>query len=957
MVRVDTIEEIKEKREMEKAPPPPKFSALDYTKAIASTLALDGGSIGNLIKNGRVGWLKYTENMSAKDLAKVVATLVIFTAAGNLKPTKSGAIRFARSKGNKITPSFKEKVEKAVEKYNEQPRGKQLQGLQKIRQSSVDALTSLLRDTKNKADRQTIKGELAEAAKKLNETKENVKAEAKRNADEAAQVERIKEKVRQEKQKTKFEKESDKKVADYITRKKAYDAKVAEIIKKNPNAFKTKVSAKTKAERQAEEMVDLFRDPKEVAREQAEIARLKKEGLDLEKEKGLIDSQAKQAEGKESGGADSKADESKTEKPESERQGSKGEPPSKTPSKTSGKERSSSRSQTSEPSKAEGKEPTTKEQAEKQAEKETKERRDKETKEALEKSKREDKPNFDDEPTETEPLLEREREQTTDEMIDSEIELNRQEREASSIVKKAATAGTIGTIGTEIVNKLTNNESTNLTRRRNFEDADESGFTTETVKEGEAGTQSTEEPSDEPSEEPSDEPTEATITFVGSYKEKRTQNTENIDELFSITIQACTDVYDNKIGEEKRYNYFGNFNVPFLFFRYQRILYIAFRGTDIYSISNVITDLSTSEINLIKTRTTSNYLRDHRPFNKLLGRNANIEFFLGIILQLQKSYEFILDRIKDIDHTINSIVLTGHSLGGAMAQLFTYVYNNSIIPNKIPIKHMITYGQPRILFNKPEYIKMFESSVNSYHRVWNTLDPIPYLPFKKEVILDSMMESNIFSGYTHVGNSFNISGNIINNDINLILYEIIKGNKDKIEMLLENKDLLNHSKLLKFMLSEKYLDLLLYGFYKCLESVEVKEEITEEQLNFITMELQKDTSKLLSYAEKCELVKPFGLKELMLMNPIGDDIEEENFSIECIAGCSIASNKITSEAHKLTYYHDHIDKLIARQVDEKKPLVEVIDKEHFYEANYKLFENVEGLFIGEFQNGDFIEIK
>jgi len=206
MVRVDTIEEIKEKREMEKAPPPPKCSALDYTKAIASTLALDGGSIGNLIKNGRVGWLKYTENMSAKDLAKVVATLVIFTAAGNLKPTKSGAIRFARSKGNKITPSFKEKVEKAVEKYNEQPRGKQLQGLQKIRQSSVDALTSLLRDTKNKADRQTIKGELAEAAKKLNETKENVKAEAKRNADEAEQVERIKEKVRREKQKKKNEK-------------------------------------------------------------------------------------------------------------------------------------------------------------------------------------------------------------------------------------------------------------------------------------------------------------------------------------------------------------------------------------------------------------------------------------------------------------------------------------------------------------------------------------------------------------------------------------------------------------------------------------------------------------------------------------------------------------------------------------------------------------------------------
>ena len=70
MVRVDNIEEIKEKREMDKAQPKEKFSALDYTKAIASTLALDGNSIGNLIKDGRIGWLKATENMSAGDLAK-----------------------------------------------------------------------------------------------------------------------------------------------------------------------------------------------------------------------------------------------------------------------------------------------------------------------------------------------------------------------------------------------------------------------------------------------------------------------------------------------------------------------------------------------------------------------------------------------------------------------------------------------------------------------------------------------------------------------------------------------------------------------------------------------------------------------------------------------------------------------------------------------------------------------
>ena len=80
-----------------------------------------------------------------------------------------------------------------------------------------------------------------------------------------------------------------------------------------------------------------------------------------------------------------------------------------------------------------------------------------------------------------------------------------------------------------------------------------------------------------------------------------------------------------------------------------------------------------------------------------------------------------------------------------------------------------------------------------------------YLPFKKKVFIDNMIGSNILSGYTHVGNSFNLDGNIVNNDIDLILYEILKGNKEKIDMLLDNKDLLTNSKLLKFMLNTYYI--------------------------------------------------------------------------------------------------------------------------------------------------------
>jgi len=560
-----------------------------------------------------------------------------------------------------------------------------------------------------------------------------------------------------------------------------------------------------------------------------------------------------------------------------------------------------------------------------------------------------DMPDFSDKADgkESEPLIDKEK--PLDEIIDESIERNRQEKEGSDTVKKVSGAGAGAIITTEVVEKLTRGGDDETRRRRNFELDDESGFTEEPVKE--------DEPDTEPAPAPSPAPSVATanISYI-NHKEKRTQTTENIDELFSITIKVCTDAYDNTVGEERNYYYFERFSVPFLFFVSQKILYIGFRGTD--SVSNILTDLTTADIPAFKNNNNSNFLNRHSPFKEILDPVAsNIEFFLGIILELKQSYKFIIDRIEDIDHSINSIVVCGHSLGGAMAQLFTYVYNNSNENkyDKIPIKHTVTYGQPRVLVDKQEYIQLFNDSVRSYYRVWNTLDPIPYVPFKKKVVIDNMMSSNILSGYTHVGNSFDLAGNIVNNDVNLLLYEILQGNKDKIQMLLENKDLLTNSKLLKFMLSDKYLNLQLYTFYRCLENVEVKEEITQEQLTFLTSELQKDTSKLLSYAEKCNLVKAFGIADILKMNPIGDDIDEQNFTIDCIAGCSIASNKITSKAHKLEYYHELLDKLIARQIDEKKPIFEVIDKVNFYKTSPDLFKNVIGMVDGDFTDGQIIQ--
>jgi hypothetical protein len=861
MVLLPTTDEIRERIESEKAPPPQTFSALDYTKAIASTLALDGNSIGNLIKDGRVGWLKATSNMSPEQLALTISTLVIFSAVGNAKPTKSGAISFAKSKGNTITESFRQKVERAVEEYNKQDRATQLDGIQKIRQSSVDALVDLRRNTTRRADQVALDIEINEARTKLNESILEKQANDLNKLDRYIQFKVEKGVIVRDKPTELQNKVDDMNAEGGYLGKYKYKVENGEIVidrpKADPEVIKTNEAITEENLRIAEESIRKMKEAEEKAK--AEDKKID-EDPDFD-EKGTPD------------GGD-------------------------------------------------------------------------EVIETREKLTDEDKPDFSD--TKDTGV----RDEPVEEMIDRTIESNRQEEEATETIKKVSGAGAGAVITTEIVEKLTRGEDDETRRRRNFELDDEPGFTEEPVKEGEEGTQATTTPTPAPTPAPT--PEQANITFI-NHKEKRTQTTENIDILFSITIDACDKAYDDTIGFQRNYFYFSKFNVPFLLFITRRTLFIAFRGTA--SVSNVLTDMTTADIPFFKNNNNSNFLYDHQPFNSILDPVAsNIEFHLGIILRLKESYPFIIEKIKDLDHLINSIVVTGHSLGGAMAQLFTYVYNNSNEDkyNKIPIKHLVTYGQPRILIDKPEYIKLFDNSVEGYHRVWNTLDPVAYVPFKKKVTIDNMMGSNILSGYTHVGNSFNLSGNIVNNDVDLILYEILKGNKEKIEMLLDKKDLLTNSKLLKFMLSDKYLSLQLYTFYKCLEEVEVKEEITQEQLTFLTNELQKDTSNLLNYAEKCDLVKPWGIADILKMNPLTDDVDEQNFTIDCIAGCSISSNKVTSKAHKLEYYHSLLDDLIARQINDKKPIFEVIDKVDFYERKVNLFDGVIGMTTGEFNNGDVV---
>jgi len=72
----------------------------------------------------------------------------------------------------------------------------------------------------------------------------------------------------------------------------------------------------------------------------------------------------------------------------------------------------------------------------------------------------------------------------------------------------------------------------------------------------------------------------------------------------------------------------------------------------------------------------------------------------------------------------DTVVLVGHSLGGALAELDA-LFMTMNLPSSVHIK-AVTYGTPRV--GNPAYATFFDSMVPDFTRVNNEKDPIPIVP-------------------------------------------------------------------------------------------------------------------------------------------------------------------------------------------------------------------------------------
>lgn len=134
------------------------------------------------------------------------------------------------------------------------------------------------------------------------------------------------------------------------------------------------------------------------------------------------------------------------------------------------------------------------------------------------------------------------------------------------------------------------------------------------------------------------------------------------------------------------------------FYQQNDRLYVSFRGTDLGEINDVMADLDTSSCVYFDGK------RCHRGFFEYVSPLFNA----------------IISRLTS---TRCEIIVTGHSLGGAMALLFAI----ECMRREIRIEGLVTFGQPRALC--PSLASWFEQMrVFRYYRLVNDNDVVTKLP-------------------------------------------------------------------------------------------------------------------------------------------------------------------------------------------------------------------------------------
>eukprot|EP01083_Nonionella_stella_P041783 113138_1 len=135
---------------------------------------------------------------------------------------------------------------------------------------------------------------------------------------------------------------------------------------------------------------------------------------------------------------------------------------------------------------------------------------------------------------------------------------------------------------------------------------------------------------------------------------------------------------------------------------------IAFAGTNPLTIEDWITDVSFQFVNYSNGCTDC---KIHKGF---------YDTYTSISTQIWKQVRVLLQYYGDS----TKLVITGHSLGGAMA---IHCAIDSVVNYKIKPSYVYTFGQPRV--GDDAFAAHYGSVVTNLFRVTYRKDPVPHLPF------------------------------------------------------------------------------------------------------------------------------------------------------------------------------------------------------------------------------------
>ena len=867
MVRRDDSDEARQERERQrlieeaKKNPKPSINKADaYVRGIFGAISGNEQILTALIKGSNEDFLEVSSNMSDAELAGDIAFFVAFSLAGrvgnklgkmNSKGGKTTSFervsQYAKSKGFKLAPDIKPKVNAEINRVNRLGDSQQQEGLLRIRESKLQAAKDLLKNVKDKtekfklkADIEGIKRSIQQGAKDLNDAKLREQVESLNKLDPNIQ----------------FKIENGKIV------KALSEVELANIAKAEEALQKTKLENQAITDenlRQAKQLVEEGNRREQLAKEAREKAKAEDKAIDEDPiydidEKGLPD----------------------------------------------------------------------------------------EVIETKEKTDVKDKPDFGDtEGTESnEPLIDRAEGKTDEQIIDEAIDkAEAKARTDSTTSKVAGGAAGAAVVTNALVNALSNDGDDN-NDDPNFEDGDEEPpvIPMDLVEEG--GTITISDPSDpnDPSVPIPPKPSirdKALSASISSYNHnaqtkpyniKRTITSKNIDELFLHVLDLCEDSYmkETKFEVDK---YFIDGNFPVLLNRSGDTIFVIFRGTNnnfttyediVNSISNMITDMTTWDGAAVNQNIKYSTLVEQA----LLSEEArDLGAHIGFIKELAKYYKSIADEIQLYDGVCNHVVLGGHSAGGALATLFYYVYaNDRNLKSKIPVEYCITYGSPRVLLNRHEFITQFNNSCPSYYRVFNVNDIVSYLPFNK----GSVFDSGIASGFTHVGLPMCLDSNVDDNSLNALILQVVKGNYKAFDEIFLNYSLneIRENKLIEFITSNQYLSLMGDSMFKCYQNVGTRRDVSDEMILFYARELMSEGEKLLDYGLKCDLLEPLTISDMLKQNNIGENVEQENVTISSIGSMLLGFSKMSVEGHGFPKYRENINKRVDREVLDKTPFLE-----------------------------------